>query len=336
MTEPKVVNITRHIYEEQRKYPLATGGFSGLLSDLMLACKMISREVNKAGLIDILGKTGEVNVQGEEVAKLDTYAHNRIHQAMDHGGHLCVMASEEVADPIPIPKEFSKGRYVLLFDPLDGSSNIDSNVGIGTIFSIHRKVSDAGPDGTMQDLLQTGTRQVCAGYVFYGASTVFVYTTGQGTAAFTLDPSVGEFLLSSPHIQIPRRGRIYSVNEGNAASWDDATKRYIEHIKQFDPETNRPYTLRYVGSLVADIHRTLLYGGIFLYPPDRKSPKGKLRLLYEAAPMAFLVEQAGGFASNGTRRIMEVEPSELHQRTPLIIGSPDDVRDYEAYALGRR
>lgn len=331
----KLVNITRHFYEEQSKHPQATGALSGLLADLMLAVKMISREVNKAGLIDLLGKTGASNVQGEEVAKLDEYAQDTIYKAMDHGGHLCCMGSEEIEHLIPIPSQFKRGGYVLLFDPLDGSSNIDVNVGIGTIFSIHRKITD-GEDGTLQDCLQPGFKQVCAGYVLYGSSTMFVYTTGHGVAGFTLDPSVGEFLLSHDNIKMPDKGKIYSVNEGNAASWDEGTSRYIKYLKETDKETGRPYSLRYIGSLVADIHRTLTYGGIFLYPADRKSPKGKLRLLYEAAPMAWIIEQAGGRAITGPQRILDIQPTELHQRVPLIIGSRADVTLYEEFYNGKR
>ena len=330
----KLVNITRHFYEEQSKYPQATGRLSGLLADLMLACKMISREVNKAGLIDLLGKTGSKNVQGEEVQKLDDYAQDTIYKAMDHGGHLCCMGSEEIEEIIPIPHPYKKGNYVLMFDPLDGSSNIDVNVGIGTIFSVHRKVSD-GEDGTLQDCLQVGTKQVCAGYVLYGSSTMFVYTTGHGVSGFTLDPSVGEFLLSHENIRMPDQGKIYSVNEGNAASWDEGTSKYINYLKQTDKETRRPYSLRYIGSLVADIHRTLTYGGIFLYPADRKSPKGKLRLLYEAAPMAMIIEQAGGRAISGKERILDIQPKELHQRVPLIIGSKEDVAQFEKFYNGK-
>ena len=331
----KLVNITRHFYEEQARHPHATGALSGLLADLMLAVKMISREVNKAGLIDILGKTGKNNVQGEEVAKLDEYAQDTIYKAMDHGGHLCCMGSEEIEDLIPIPSQFKRGGYVLLFDPLDGSSNIDVNVGISTIFSIHRKITD-GEDGELKDCLQPGHKQVCAGYILYGSSTMFVYTTGHGVAGFTLDPSVGEFLLSHENIKMPEKGKIYSVNEGNAASWDEGTSKYIQYLKQTDKETGRPYSLRYIGSLVADIHRTLTYGGIFLYPADRKSPKGKLRLLYEAAPMAMIIEQAGGRAITGPQRILDVVPTELHQRVPLIIGSKADVTLYEEFYRGNR
>lgn len=331
----KIVNITRHIYEEQMKHPEATGDLSGLLADLMLACKMISREVNKAGLIDLLGLTGQTNVQGEQVAKLDEYAFNAIYKAMDHGGHLCLMASEETEGVILIPQHYPRGKYVLLFDPLDGSSNIDANVSVGTIFSVHRRLSAEG-DGTLADCLQPGYKQVCAGYVIYGSSTMFVYTTGQGAHGFTLDPSVGEFLLSHPDIKIPRRGKIYSVNEGNAATWDDGTRSYVSYLKQHDKPTGRPYSLRYIGSLVSDVHRNLLYGGIFLYPADKKSPSGKLRLLYEAAPMAMIVEQAGGRATTGRERILDVPPRELHQRVPLIIGSLEDVAEFEAFSSGQR
>lgn len=331
----KLVNITRHFYEEQGKHPHATGALSGLLADLMLAVKMISREVNKAGLIDLLGKTGHSNVQGEEVAKLDEYAQDTIYKAMDHGGHLCCMGSEEIEEMIPIPPQFKRGSYVLLFDPLDGSSNIDVNVGIGTIFSIHRKITD-GVDGELKDCLQPGFKQVCAGYVLYGSSTMFVYTTGHGVAGFTLDPSVGEFLLSHENIKMPEKGKIYSVNEGNSASWDEGTSRYIKYLKETDKDTGRPYSLRYIGSLVADIHRTLTYGGIFLYPADRKSPKGKLRLLYEAAPMAMIIEQAGGRAITGPQRVLDIQPTELHQRVPLIIGSKADVSLYEEFYNGKR
>lgn len=333
----KLVNITRHFYEEQARHPHATGHLSGLLADLMLACKMISREVNKAGLIDLLGKTGQSNVQGEEVAKLDEYAQDTIYKAMDHGGHLCCMGSEEIEDLIPIPEPYKCGQYVLLFDPLDGSSNIDVNVGIGTIFSIHRRLAEGEhSQGTLADCLQPGYKQVCAGYVLYGSSTMFIYTTGHGVAGFTLDPSVGEFLLSHEDIRMPEKGKIYSVNEGNAASWDEGTSKYIQYLKQTDKETGRPYSLRYIGSLVADIHRTLTYGGIFLYPADRKSPKGKLRLLYEAAPMAMIIEQAGGRAITGVQRVLDVQPTELHQRVPLIIGSKADVSLYEEFYQGKR
>ena len=329
-----LITIERHIIEQQKEYPQATGEFSALLYDIAFAAKVISREVNKAGLVDILGASGRENVQGEQVMKLDEFANEVIYKAMDHTGRLACMASEEEEEVIPIPNQFKAGKYVLLYDPLDGSSNIDVNVSIGTIFSIHRKVS-AGERGTLEDCLQPGYKQVAAGYVIYGSSTMLVYTAGNGVFGFTLDPSVGEFLLSHNHIQIPKKGSIYSVNEGNYYKWDKNIQRYIDYLKTPDKATKRPYKSRYIGSLVADFHRNLLYGGIFLYPADASNPNGKLRLLYEANPMAFIVEQAGGAASDGYRRILDIEPKELHQRTPLIIGSYEDVRMAEAFIQGK-
>ena len=323
----KLVTLQRHIMEEQRLHPEATGEFTLLLDDLMVGIKMIRREVSRAGLIGILGLTGQENVHGEKVQKLDAYAQDRIFKAMDHGGHLCAMASEEAADVIPIPKAYPKGKYVLLFDPLDGSSNIDSNVTIGTIFSIHRRVTGPpGGDGTLEDCLQPGSRQVCAGYVLYGPSTMLIYTAGHGVHGFTLDSSVGEFILSHPDIRIPDAGKTYSVNEGNTGAWDEGTRKYVAHAK-------RKYGQRYVGSLVADAHRTLIQGGIFLYPAG---PKPKLRLLYEAAPMALVFDQAGGLASTGKERILDIQPTELHQKVPLVLGSKADVEEYEAFFQGRR
>lgn len=326
-------SIQRHIVEEGRLFPNATGSLTGLLMDLIYAAKVISREVNKAGLVDVLGLTGETNVHGEEVKKLDEYANRKLIQAMEHGGHLCIMASEEVEDVIPIPDEFPKGKYVLLLDPLDGSSNIDANVNIGTIFSIYRKRTD-GVNGRLEDCLQKGRYQVAAGYIIYGSSTMLVYTTGRSVNGFTLDPSVGEFLLSHEDIKIPAKGKIYSVNEGNVNAWDEGTKRYINYLKERDPASDRPYSLRYIGSLVADFHRNLLYGGIFLYPADYKDPKkpkAKLRLLYEASPLAFIVEQAGGLASTGKEDILDIQPVDLHQKVPLIIGSKEDVLTYQRF-----
>lgn len=333
MSKSEVVTIQRHIVEQERLYPKATGDFTGLLWDLTIAAKTISREVNKAGLADILGLTGERNISGDVVKKLDVYANERICKAMDHGGHICIMASEENEDVIPIPDEFPKGKYVLLFDPLDGSSNIDANVSIGTIFSIYRKKT-TGKDATIEDCLRKGEEQVAAGYMIYGSSTMMVYTTGQGVHGFTLDPSIGEFLLSHENIKIPSKGKIYSINEGNANTWDEGTKKYVAYLKESDSATGRPYSLRYIGSLVADFHRNLLYGGIFLYPADYKDPKkpkAKLRLLYEAAPLAFIVEQAGGMASTGKERILDIQATELHQKAPLIIGSKEDVLTYEKF-----
>jgi fructose-1,6-bisphosphatase I len=329
----KLVTIERHILDEQQRFPQATGDFTNLLYDIALAAKIISREVNRAGLVDILGRAEASNASGDDVKKLDVFANDWIYRAIDHTGRVCVMASEENEDVIPIPDRFPCGKYVLLFDPLDGSSNIDANVPVGTIFSIHRKVSK-GERGTVEDCLQPGSRQVAAGYVLYGTSTMLVYTTGNGVAGFTLDPSLGEFLLSHPDIRTPRRGKITSVNEQNALSWEPNVRAYVEWLKQEDKATNRPRSSRYIGSLVADFHRNLLYGGLFMYPGTRKSPKGKLRLLYEASPLAFVAESAGGAASDGSQRILDVVPRDLHQRTPLFIGSPDDVREAEAFVSG--
>jgi fructose-1,6-bisphosphatase I len=323
----KIKTVQQHILDEERLYPGATGDFTALLTSLTLAAKIISREVNQAGLVRILGETGEINVHGEAVQKLDEFAQQTIYRAMGHSGHLCVMASEESEGIIPIPDGGKRGRYVLMFDPLDGSSNIDVNASIGTIFSIHRKITTRTADGALEDCLQRGTEQLAAGYFIYGSSTMMVYTTGHGVNGFTLDPSLGEFLLSHENIRIPKRGKIYSINEGNINQWDTGTRRYVEHVKSDHKADGRPYSLRYIGSLVADFHRNLLKGGIFLYP----GPKGKLRLLYEAAPLALVVEQAGGNASTGSQRILDIVPESLHQRVPLIIGSTEDVRLYEKF-----
>lgn len=317
-----VITIGRHIVEQERQYPEATGALSNILYDLALAAKLITREVRRAGLVDIMGQTGHVNVHGEEVKKLDEYADDVIFRALDHCGHLCVMASEESEGLRHIPDKFRTGNYVLLYDPLDGSSNIDTNISIGTIFSIHRKIS-TGARGTLEDCLQPGSRQVAAGYVLYGSSTMLVYTTGQGVHGFTLDPSIGEFILSHPSMRIPSPGqRIYSVNEGNYANWSPNQQRLVNHLKGVDGECDRPFSARYVGSMVADVHRTLLYGGVYMYPQDRKHPQGKLRLLYEATPMAMIIDQAGGRATDGKGDILSVQPTKLHQTTPLYIGSP--------------
>jgi fructose-1,6-bisphosphatase I len=331
MQKIKFNTLARHIYEEERKYPQATGELSDLLHDLSLAAKVISLEVNKAGLVDILGFTGSSNVHGEEVKKLDVYAHDMLIKAMDHGGHLCVMASEEDEDIIHIPPEFYIGKYVLLFDPLDGSSNIDANVSIGTIFSIYRRISPGNGPGTLEDCLQPGFKQVAAGYIIYGSSTIFVYTAGNGVHGFTLDPSFGEFILSHPNIRTPKKGKIYSINEGNYLYWHPGLKKYIKWLQEEDKATGRPYSSRYIGSMVADIHRNLLYGGIFMYPADIRNPNGKLRLMYECNPMAFIVEQAGGRASDGKRRILEIQPEKLHQRVPVFIGSEEDVLMVEKF-----
>ncbi|MDQ7032046.1 MAG: class 1 fructose-bisphosphatase [Desulfonauticus sp.] len=318
------VTVIEHLLLHQKENPLATGNFTRLLNELILAAKIISRAVNKAGLMNVLGETGEINVQGEQVQKLDELANRVLIHRLQRAGVLCAMASEENADLIDVPDQYGKGKYFLVFDPLDGSSNIDANVSIGTIFSIYR-VKD--PErATLSELLQKGEEQVAAGYFLYGSSTMLVYTTGDGVHGFTLDPSVGEFLLSHPNIKIPKSGKIYSVNEGYSAFWDEQTRKTIEIFKTASEKT---YSLRYIGSLVADFHRTLLYGGIFMYPKDSRDPKkthGKLRLLYEANPMAFIVEQAGGMAIDGSRRILSIQPEDLHQRVPLFIGSSKEVQ----------
>ena len=318
-TATSVVTIERYIIEQERLYPEATGELSGILYDICLAAKMIANKVRRAGLVDILGATGFDNVQGEDVQKLDVFANETIIKAMDHGGRLCAMASEEEPGIIPIPDGFRCGKYCLLFDPLDGSSNIDVNVPVGTIFSVVRKIT-RGVRGDMEDMLQPGRRQVAAGYVIYGSSTMLVYTTGQGAHGFTLDPSIGEFLLSHPNIRIPDDGRYLSVNDSYEQLWDDNVKTLMRRYRGLEGGT-KALSVRYVGSLVADFHRNLLGGGIFAYPANRKSQKGKLRLLYEANPLGFIVEQAGGAASDGSIRVLDVLPTELHQRTPLYIGS---------------
>ncbi len=323
----KIKTVQQHILDEERMHPEATGDFTALMTSLTLAAKIISREVNKAGLVTILGATGEINLHGDSVQKLDIFAQDTICRAMSHNGHLCAMASEESEDIIPLPAGSKKGKYVLMFDPLDGSSNIDVNASIGTIFSIHRKVSKNGENGALEDCLQKGSDQVAAGYFIYGSSTMMVYTTGNGVHGFTLDPSLGEFLLSHENIRTPARGKIYSINEGNMHSWDAGTRRYIEFVKEDRKDRGHPYSLRYIGSLVADFHRNLLKGGIFLYP----GPKGKLRLLYEASPLAMIVEQAGGAATTGAQRILDVQPASLHQKVPLIIGTRDDVAEYTQF-----
>jgi len=330
----RIITIERFIIEKEHEIPGATGEFSKLLTDLALAAKIVWREVSKAGLVDIIGSTGKVNISGDVVQKLDEFANEIFINVMQKGGHLCVMASEESKSLIEIPEELAKGKYVLVFDPLDGSSNIDVNVSIGSIFGIFRRKTSSGK-GTEQDVLQPGRNLVAAGYIVYGSSTIFVYTTGNGVHGFTLDPSIGEFLLSHENIRIPKKGDIYSVNEGYYERWDDNMKRFINYLKAEDKATGRPYKLRYVGTLVADFHRTLLYGGIFMYPGDKKNPEGKLRLLYEAAPLAYVVEKAGGRASDGFRNILDIEPTNLHQRTPLFIGSEEDVKLAEKFIQGR-
>ncbi len=324
------ISFSEHVAEQQHRLsPAARGELSSLLMHMMIAAKIIARETRKAALVDILGLTGKINVQGEEVQKLDEYADQIMIHNLRYTGHLCAMSSEEHEDIITIPERYAVGNYTLTFDPLDGSSNIDANVGIGTIFSIQRRVS-SGPTGTHQDILQRGKNQVCAGYVVYGPSTILVYTTGHGVWGFTLDPSVGEFLLSHPDIKIPEEAGIYSVNEGNHSRWDEPTRQIVDSYKSGKNYQNRVYSSRYIGSLVSDFHRNMLYGGIFLYPADSKNKSGKLRLLPEANPLALVAEQAGGAASTGRQRILDIEPKRLHHRVPLIIGSRKDVEYAES------
>jgi len=335
------ITITQHILTQQRENPEATGGFTTLLNELIVAAKVISREVNQAGLVDILGPTGKINIQDEQVQKLDIFANRVIIERMQHIGELWCMGSEEDPDLIDIPPHYPKGDYILLFDPLDGSSNIDVNVSIGTIFGIYkRKDGGSGSELLLGEVLQPGFNQVAAGYFIYGSSTIMVYTTGKGTGVhgFTLFPSVGEFLLSHQNIKIPEKGKIYSINEGNYLHWDEKTRALVDYFKAKDQETGRPYTSRYVGSLVADFHRNLLKGGIFMYPADNKDPRkpsGKLRLMIEANPLAMVIKEAGGYASDGHRPILEIEPKDLHQRTPLYIGSKKDVETADTFISGQ-
>jgi fructose-1,6-bisphosphatase I len=325
MTSRSPITIERHIIDQERMHPEATGALSDILRHMALSAKLIAREVNKAGLVDILGATSHQNIHGEQVKKLDEFADDVIFKAFDHTGLLCCMASEENDGILEIPARFPTGKYSLLYDPLDGSSNIDANVSIGTIFSVLRKRSDH-PRGCEADCIQKGRDQIAAGYVLYGSSTMMVYTTGNGVHGFTLDPSIGEFLLSHPDIKIPTPPkRIYSVNEGYYARWSPGQKRLIDHLKGIDGENDEPFSSRYIGSMVADLHRTLLYGGLFMYPGDNKNPEGKLRLLYEGTPFAMVVEHAGGRAIDGRRPLLDIEPADLHQRTPVYMGSAEFV-----------
>lgn len=331
----KLMTLERFIHEQEHLHPTATGEFSALLHDLSVAAKLVWREVSKAGLIDILGNTKKKNISGDVIQKLDEFADETIYRAMDYSGHLCVMASEENADILHIPEEYRSGNYVLLYDPLDGSSNIDANITIGSIFSIYRRVSQGGK-GTLADCLQPGNKQVAAGYILYGSSTILIYSTGNGVHSFIYDPSVGEFILSSEKITIPKKGKIYSINEGNYYYWDERVRRFIDFLKKEDKSTGRPYSLRYIGTMVGDAHRTLLYGGIFAYPGDTKNPRGKLRLCYECNPISFIIEQAGGRAINGEKRILDIVPSTLHEHTPIFLGSEEDMILCEEFLSGKR
>ena len=317
----KLTTLVDFIYEKQADFPFATGELSRILSSISLASKMVSRDVRQAGLVDhILGAQGVDNIQGEAQQKLDLVADTAFINAFEQGGDVCGIASEENDDFLAFPSA-QKGQYVVLFDPLDGSSNIDVNVSIGTIFSIYRRISSEGTPATLEDMLQAGTEQIAAGYVLYGSSTMLVYTTGKGVHGFTLDPSTGEFCLSHPDMKMPERGRMYAMNEGNINTCEPGLKEYIAYCQSNDNDYNAPYSGRYIGSLVADFHRNLIKGGIYIYPAIPASPEGRLRLLYECNPLAFLAEQAGGLATTGRKRILEIKPSALHQRIPYFVGS---------------
>ena len=329
--DKQIITIERHIIEQQQSYPEATGVFSNLLYDIALAAKIIARETTRAGLVEILGLAGKVNVQDEQQMKLDVFADEAMIRMNSFAGRLAVMASEEDDDIIPIPEQYETGKYVLVFDPLDGSSNIDVNVSIGTIFGVYRRLSTGGA-GTLVDCLQKGKHLVAAGYVIYGSSTMMVYSTGQGVHGFTLDPGVGEFLLSHPDIKIPTRPKYYSVNQGYEQYWSTGVRQFTRWLQGMDPDASRkPLSGRYIGSLVADFHRNLLDGGIYYYPADTRRPGGKLRLLYEVIPLAFIAEQAGGYASDGHHNVLDLQPESLHQRTPLFIGNRELVEQAEKF-----
>ena len=330
----KAFTLARFITETQAGYPAATGEFSALLVQIGLAGKILTRDLRRAGLLDILGATGETNVQGEAVKKLDTIANETLIKVFQHTGVVCALASEEMEKPLFLSENWPHGKYMLLFDPLDGSSNTDVNMPMGTIFSVLHYEGAAGP--AAEDLVRGGTQQVAAGYLMYGSSTILVFTSGKGVHEFTLDPTLGEYLLSKEGIRMPMKGAVYSANEGNACKWVPGVRRFIDYLKEADKPTARPYTLRYSGCLVADVHRLLIGGGIYLYPAETNKPEGKLRLLYEANPLAMVVEQAGGRASTGAERILAITPEALHQRVPLLIGSGDDVAMAEAFIQGKR
>ncbi|WP_421754819.1 class 1 fructose-bisphosphatase [Croceimicrobium sp.] len=326
------ITLGEFIIQNQKDFPYAKGELSALLSSIRLAGKMVNQEINKAGLANIIGAAGVENVQGEAQQKLDVLANDMFISTLRKRGEICGLASEEMEEHIVFNEDIhSNARYVVLIDPLDGSSNIDVNVSVGTIFSIFRRVSEPGTPVTLEDFLQPGHKQVAAGYLVYGTSTMLVYTTGNGVHGFTYDPGIGSFFLSHPNMRVKENGKIYSINEGNYVHMPEGVKKYIKWCQELDPATGRPLTSRYIGSLVADFHRNLLKGGIYIYPKGTKAPKGKLRLLYECNPMAFLIEQAGGKASDGHTRIMDILPTELHERVPFFCGSSEMVDKAEEF-----
>jgi fructose-1,6-bisphosphatase I len=323
----KVTTLNEFILESQAAHSFATGELTRLLNDIAVASKIVSRDVRRAGLVDhILGAQGNTNVQGEEQQKLDVVADEQFIKAFEYGGEVCGIASEENDDFVAFQSETSKnGKYVVLFDPLDGSSNIDVNVSIGTIFSIYKRVSNIGEEATFEDMIQMGNQQVAAGYVLYGSSTMLVYTTGDGVNGFTLDPSIGEFCLSHPNMKMPEKGRLYAMNEGNINICEEGLRDYIAYCQSSENDYKAPYSGRYIGSLVADFHRNMIKGGIYIYPETTTAPEGRLRLLYECNPLAFIAEQAGGLATTGRKRIMDIQPQQLHERVPFYIGSKNMV-----------
>ncbi len=329
----KLITLGEHIVKNQDKFPYATGELTALLSGIKLASKVVNSEINKAGLVDeIIGQEGQTNIQGEDQQKLDVYANRIFKEALGARAVVCGLASEEEDDYVAYESEVCQnGSYIILIDPLDGSSNIDVNVSIGTIFCVYRRISEPGQPAELNDFLQKGREIVAAGYVVYGSSTMIVMSTGQGVHGYTFDPSIGVFFLSHENLRIPDNGKIYSVNEGNFPFFDENIRNYLKHCKEYDPASNRPYTSRYIGSLVSDFHRNLIKGGIYLYPATSHKPKGKLRLLYECNPMAFLIEQAGGLATDGVQDILDIKPTELHQRCPLILGSKNMVNELKRF-----
>jgi len=321
--DERLVTLEEYIIQSQNRFPGATGELSQLLRDIGLASKIISREVNKAGITNILGVDGTKNVHGEEVKKLDVFADQQLISALERSQITCMVISEENDGIVRLSSK--GGKYIVYLDPLDGSSNIDVNVSVGSIFSIYMREVRFDPTVDESDALQPGTRQVAAGYTLYGSSTILAYTTGLGVSLFTLDPSIGEFILCERNIRIPQFGTIYSINEGSYNTWDIGLKKYIKYCQEEDPSSNRPYTTRYIGSMVADVHRTLIKGGIFIYPHSARYPKGKLRLMYECNPLSMIMEQAGGMATNGEKRILEIEPTAIHERSPIYMGSSENV-----------
>lgn len=327
------LTLNEFIVRQQDDFPYATGDLTRLLGHIGIASKIVNREVNMAGLVDILGETGKENIQGEQVKKLDAFANEQFKSILGSSIEVCGLATEEEEEAVSFESDLSRdGKYIVCMDPLDGSSNIDVNVSIGTVFCIYRRISERGTPSVVEDFLQPGTKQAAAGYVLYGSSTMMVYTTGMGVTGFTLDPSVGEFFLSHNKISMPESGNTYSINEGNYINFPAGVKQYIKYCQEVDPASGRPYTSRYIGSLVADFHRNMLKGGVYIYPGTTLHPEGKLRLTYECNPIAFLAEQSGGMATDGRgRRILEIEPQDIHQRVPLFVGSVSMVKQAEKY-----